>query len=114
MVLIEHKVQPTVEHIRMVLGRGSPNVIHPALRSFFYGPLQRRLGNQDGCAVPEALVVLWRKLRVEAQDDQRPIDELGDALRDHRGQNLSDRMNQLDIRLTRLSQELEQFRTSRD
>ncbi len=69
--LIEAGLQPTVESIRYLNGgRGSPNIIHPAVRQFFRGELRRRWQTAPQPTVPgvpAALVELWAHCVQDAQ-----------------------------------------------
>lgn len=83
--LIEAHVHPTMGAVRQVNGgKGSPNVIHPALRDFFMsGELERRWKTpRPSEGVPEPLVSLWGELLVRARQDVRQeFDDAAETLK---------------------------------
>ena len=58
--LVQSGHQPTAAAVRKVHGGGSPNLIHPALHSFFAGELQDRWVMPNDPDVPAPLMELWR------------------------------------------------------
>lgn len=125
--LLEARLQPTVEAIRRVNGgKGSPNVIHPAVRDFFMsGELQRRLPrphtNPD---VPKPLMALWNDALESARqvawagfaEDRAAATEAVQELERERADfmeqssSLKERANAQDALLARLQQELGMLR----
>ncbi|KAF1702851.1 DNA-binding protein [Pseudoxanthomonas kaohsiungensis] len=63
-MLFENRLHPTVDNIRYVNdGKGSPNVIQPAVKVFFQGELQRRLAKPAPLeGVPAPLMTLWAEV----------------------------------------------------
>lgn len=60
-LLVQSGIQPTAAGVREVHGGGSPNLIHPALRSFFERELAARWNAPAQPCVPEPLMKLWRE-----------------------------------------------------
>ncbi len=79
--LLQEGMRPTIERIRLHIGRGSPNTVSPMLEQWFSG-LGKRLGGTDGAQnrgsmpgqgaeMPDAVLqmaqTLWQKAASEAQ-----------------------------------------------
>lgn len=77
--LISANIHPTGEVIRIVNGgKGSPNVIHPALKSFFDGELQRRISAPPPVAgIPQSVLEMWHQAVLAARNVAQKEIEIG-------------------------------------
>lgn len=66
--------QPTIERVRLHLGRGSPNTVGPHLKSWFRGLSERLVPGQGGeSGIPEAVIravgQVWETALAAARDE---------------------------------------------
>lgn len=66
--------QPTVERVRLHLGRGSPNTVGPHLKAWFRGLSERLLAGQGGASnipqvVTQAVSQVWETALAAARDE---------------------------------------------
>lgn len=103
--LLHEGLRPTIERIRMRIGRGSPNTVSPMLEQWF-SSLGGRLGALNGqgqCAnIPEAVAqaaqVLWEKASAEAQAQSEMACAAERARLEREAELVQDARAQLEIR----------------
>lgn len=84
-LLVQAGVQPTMAAVTAVHGSGSPNLIHPALKTFFASELKARLSfpKESEPDVPAPLRALWTKaLSLATQSVEEELEDARAKLAD--------------------------------
>jgi hypothetical protein len=64
---LQLSLQPTIELVREIHGRGSPSVVHPMLKNFYATLVQQHLQPAPPAPVPEPLLRFWTALAAEVR-----------------------------------------------
>lgn len=118
--LLHEGMRPTIERIRLHIGRGSPNTVSPMLEQWFSG-LGKRLGNADsaqnrssmpgqGAEMPDAVLQMAQALWQKAASDAQLQSDLACSHERERleieAQRLQEAQTQLDAREVALNERL--------
>ena len=111
--LLHEGLRPTIERIRMRIGRGSPNTVSPMLEQWF-SSLGKRLGGlngqKEGAGIPDAVVqgakALWEQASAEAQERSELACAAERARLKGEAEQLIDARAQLELREHALSERL--------
>lgn len=124
--LLQEGMRPTIERIRLHIGRGSPNTVSPMLEQWFAG-LGRRLGgasgNQkqthipgQGAGIPDAVVqmaqTLWEKASADAQSQSEKACADERARLEVEAQRLHEAGAQLEARELAMNERLDAMKTA--
>lgn len=112
--LLEQGARPTIERIRLHIGRGSPNTVSPMLEQWFAN-LGQRLGMREttgqGTEIPETVLqtakALWEKACAQAQMQSERACTAERVRLEGVARHLSDTQVQLDARESAVNERLQ-------
>jgi DNA repair exonuclease SbcCD ATPase subunit len=119
--LLQEGTRPTIERIRLRLGRGSPNTVSPMLEQWFAG-LGQRLGGAGAGAAPlaagvpdpvmQAAQALWTAANTAADNHAAQAWAARQAVQDGAAQELENARAQLQARELALHERLQAMETA--